>query len=241
MYYTFHQNIHITFIFVKSHYDVLVYLILSGFPLDLLNKLQGNIYHMIPFSHTSYSRNVLLIYFVFWWHFSNNLVRVPRKGSFTWIHLEDMWTWEWWIFLLLIFYLEHETCWHKTPGILPGIILYLYRFISADRWKYGHKQQWLSHDPVRAWMTKTRDLTFESKPCRSVYHILFVCIPDEENVWDFCQKKLLKFLSVCYYYYANLSFFRSKVSYMWLLCCSQKTCYISSPHIAIVFGVFFLT
>lgn len=55
-----------TFMFVKSHYDILVHLILSGFPLDLLNKLLGNIYHMIPFSHTSYSRSILLIYFVFW-------------------------------------------------------------------------------------------------------------------------------------------------------------------------------
>lgn len=92
VYYTFHQNIHISFMFVESHGDFLVHLILSGFPLDLLNKLLGIIYHMILFSHISYSRNVLLIYFVFWWHFSNNLVRVPRKGSFTWFHLEDCFT-----------------------------------------------------------------------------------------------------------------------------------------------------
>lgn len=94
VYYTFPQNIHTTFMFVASHDDVLVHLTLSGFPLDLLNKLLGIIYHTIPFSHTSYSRNVLLIYFVFWWHFSNNLVRVPRGGSFTWFHLEDCFTCE---------------------------------------------------------------------------------------------------------------------------------------------------
>lgn len=92
MYYTFHQNIHINFMFVESRGDFLVHLILSEFLLDLLNKLLGIIYHMILFSHSSYSRNVLLIYFVFWWHFSNNLVRVPRMGSFTWFHLEGCFT-----------------------------------------------------------------------------------------------------------------------------------------------------
>lgn len=84
-------------------------------------------------------------------------------------------------------------------------------------------------------MTKTRDLTLESKLCESVYHILFVLSQCRECVF-FLPKEFTK-ISICVLLTLWKSGFFQKQGFTHLAAIHKnRAINSSSPHVAVFFG-----